>query len=114
MFLNIVTPPAFPHAAAGPWPVKVYIHEGFLQFGSPHGLSSQAQYLCARSDKEVVRVNIGYRLSVFGFLASKDQGLTGNYGFKDQWVALEWIKENIKAFGGRPEVSMPNFSILRL
>ncbi|KAK1227039.1 hypothetical protein PQX77_010001 [Marasmius sp. AFHP31] len=103
LFLNIATPPAFPHSAAGPWPVQVYIHGGFLQFGSPHSLGNQAQYFCARPSKEVVRVNIGYRLSVFGYLASKDQGLTGNYGFKDQWVALQWVKANIKAFGGDPE-----------
>ena len=45
-------------------------------------------------------MNIGYRLSAFGFLASEKHGLEGNYGFKDQWVALEWVRANIAAFGG--------------
>ena len=45
-------------------------------------------------------VNIGYRLSAFGFLASDKHWLSGNYGFKDQWLALEWVKENIASFGG--------------
>jgi len=45
-------------------------------------------------------VNVGYRLSAFGFLASDKPRVSGNYGFKDQWLALEWIKANIEAFGG--------------
>lgn len=97
-------------------PVTVYIHGGsvlriptlaqstdaaaprFLQFGSPHGLSSQAQYVSA--ERNEVWVNVGYRLSVFGFLASDEPRLDGNYGFKDQWLALLWIQDNIAAFGG--------------
>ena len=68
----------------------------FLQIGSPHPFASQ--YISA--DRSEIWVNVGYRLSVFGFLASDRPKLNGNYGFKDQWVALEWIKGNIEAFGG--------------
>lgn len=71
----------------------------FLQFGSPHGLSSQAQFIAAQ--RKEIWVNIGYRVSAFGFLACDVPRLSGNYGFKDQWLALGWIKENIAAFGGR-------------
>lgn len=70
----------------------------FLQFGSPHGLSGQAQYITA--ERSEVWVNIGYRLSAFGFLACDEPKVSGNFGFKDQWLALQWIKENIAAFGG--------------
>ncbi|PPQ74026.1 hypothetical protein CVT24_012622 [Panaeolus cyanescens] len=98
LFLNIVAPPSFPEKRN--FPVKVYIHGGFLQFGSPHGISGQAQFISA--ERSEVWVNIGYRLSVFGFLASDKPNLSGNYGFKDQWTALEWIKNNIEAFGGDP------------
>jgi carboxylesterase type B len=47
-------------------------------------------------------VNIGYRLSAFGYLANDEEHarLDGNFGFKDQWVALEWVKANIHSFGG--------------
>ncbi|ESK82478.1 putative carboxylesterase [Moniliophthora roreri MCA 2997] len=102
LFCNIVVPPSFPENNLGPFPVKVYIHGGFLQFGSPHGLPFQGQYIAA--DRSIVRVNIGYRLSAFGFLAcdSPHAKLNGNYGFKDQWIALEWIKANINSFGGDP------------
>ncbi|KAI0268158.1 carboxylesterase [Gloeopeniophorella convolvens] len=98
LFVNIVTPPSFPSQKN--FPVKVYIHGGFLQFGSPHGLSGQAQYIAA--ERSEVWINIGYRLSVFGFLASDKPEIKGNFGFKDQWVALEWVRDNIEAFGGNP------------
>lgn len=98
LFVNIVTPPSFP--AQKNFPVKVYIHGGFLQFGSPHGLSGQAQYVAA--ERSEVWINIGYRLSAFGFLACDEPKIAGNFGFKDQWLAMQWIKENIASFGGDP------------
>ncbi|KAJ6561188.1 Alpha/Beta hydrolase protein [Mycena vulgaris] len=99
LFLNIVAPPSFPETKG--FPVRVYIHGGFLQFGSPHGLKAQAQYISAECSE--VWVNIGYRLSAFGFLASDRPAISGNFGFKDQWLALQWIKENIESFGGDPD-----------
>ncbi|KAJ7089749.1 Alpha/Beta hydrolase protein [Mycena belliarum] len=98
LFLNIVSPPSFP--ATKGFPVRIYVHGGFLQFGSPHGLKSQQQYIAA--ERSEVWVNIGYRLSAFGFLACDQPAVSGNFGFKDQWLALEWIKENIESFGGDP------------
>ncbi|KAJ7027900.1 Alpha/Beta hydrolase protein [Mycena alexandri] len=98
-FLNIVSPPSFP--AKRGFPVRVYIHGGFLQFGSPHGIKSQAQYIS--TERSEVWVNVGFRLSAFGFLASDKPAISGNFGFKDQWLALEWIKENIVSFGGDPD-----------
>lgn len=77
----------------------------FLQFGSPHGLSAQAQYVA--EERSEVWVNIGYRLSVFGFLACDEPKIDGNFGFKDQWLALQWIQENIEGFGGNRLLSMP-------
>jgi carboxylesterase type B len=65
-------------------------------------LGSQAQYIAA--ERSEVWVNIGYRLSAFGFLACDEPLLSGNYGFKDQWTALEWVKSNISVFGGMESV----------
>jgi len=98
LYVNIVSPSSFSRDSK--FPVKVYIHGGFLQFGSPHGLSAQAQYVA--QERSEVWVNIGYRLSVFGFLACDEPKIDGNFGFKDQWLALQWIQENIEAFGGDP------------
>lgn len=35
-----------------------------------------------------------------GFVAAKDEGLDGTYGFLDQIEALKWVKSNIDQFGG--------------
>ena len=70
-----------------------------MQFGSPHGLGSQAQHVAV--ERAEVWVNIGYRLSAFGFLASDEPNIDGNFGFKDQWLACLWVRDNIKAFGGK-------------
>lgn len=53
-------------------------------------------------EREVVLVTFNYRLHVFGFVSFDDRELNipGNAGFKDQVMALRWVKENIENFGG--------------
>lgn len=86
-------------------PVLVYIHGGSLQTGQPWF----GDYDGASLAKEgVIVVNMGYRLGVFGYLALPElaeespNGTTGNYGLLDQIKALEWVRDNISAFGGDP------------
>lgn len=54
--------------------------------------------------KPIVGVSIAYRLSGWGFLQGKEAlaGGATNLGYRDQRLALHWIKENILAFGGDP------------
>ncbi|KAK5646892.1 hypothetical protein RI129_005356 [Pyrocoelia pectoralis] len=54
-------------------------------------------------DKNLVLVTINYRLGAFGFLSLEDEVMPGNNGLKDQSLALKWIKDNIRSFGGNPD-----------
>ena len=87
-------------------PVLVFIHGGALQTGQPWYADYSGEGLAR---KGVIVVNFGYRLGVFGFLATEElaaedpHGSTGNYGLMDQIKALEWVRDNIAAFGGDPE-----------
>lgn len=52
----------------------------------------------------MIAVSINYRISGWGFLASKEMVAddAANIGLWDQHLALKWINENIAAFGGDP------------
>ncbi len=95
-----------PAGKAEKLPVLVYIHGGTLQTGQPW-YGDYAGTGLAREG--MIVVNMGYRLGVFGYLASKDlqdesaNGTTGNYGMLDQIKALEWVRDNVAAFGGDPD-----------
>lgn len=86
-------------------PVMVYIHGGSLQTGQPWYGDYSGEGL---AKEDVIVVNMGYRLGVFGYYASDElirespHGTTGNYGMLDQIKALEWVRDNISAFGGDP------------
>jgi len=45
-------------------------------------------------------VSMAYRLGALGFLSTGDENAPGNFGFKDQSMAMRWVRENIDAFGG--------------
>ena len=86
-------------------PVMVWIHGGGLQIGHGHLPMYDGGAL---TELGVVLVSINYRLGVMGFLAHEGlsaespQGVSGNYGLLDQVAALEWVRDNIAAFGGDP------------
>ncbi len=79
-------------------PVLVYIHGGSYCTGG-----STAPSYCAAgyAQKGLVAVTINYRLNLFA--SAVGGGHTGNYGLWDQITALQWIRENIAAFGGDPD-----------
>ena len=82
-------------------PVAVWIHGGGFMQGSGSWPSGDA---FARDG--VVLVSFNYRLGTFGFLYLDElfEGFegTGNLGIYDQIAALQWVRENIRAFGGDP------------
>ncbi|WP_017589937.1 carboxylesterase/lipase family protein [Nocardiopsis ganjiahuensis] len=87
-------------------PVLVYIPGGGFMTGSGALPLYDGAALASRG--EVITVTLNYRLGVLGFLAHPDLAeesggeASGNYGIQDQIAALEWIRDNIAAFGGDP------------
>ncbi|MEN2283144.1 carboxylesterase family protein [Algoriphagus sp. SE2] len=86
-------------------PVLVYFYGG----GFVAGDGSEPRYNGeSMAQKGIVVVTVNYRLNIFGFLAHPDLSseapykASGNYGLMDQMASLQWVKENIAAFGGDP------------
>ncbi len=89
-------------------PVLVYIHGGSLVFGgSAEPLYNGRSFV--ESFPEAIVVTFNYRLGIFGFVDITDMPGGGEYkdarnlGIMDQSMALNWIHDNIRSFGGDPD-----------
>ncbi|MEV6608733.1 carboxylesterase family protein [Kutzneria sp. NPDC051319] len=90
--LNVWTP-----ALTGKRPVLVWIPGG----GNVMGSAAQSVYGGAAFARDgVVLVSINHRLGAEGFAHLPDA--PANRGLRDQIAALEWVRDNISAFGGDP------------
>jgi para-nitrobenzyl esterase len=102
LYLNLFTPAK---SADERLPVMVWFHGGGHQTG--HGNSATFDGT-ALAQKGVILVAVNYRLGHLGFMAhpaltaESAHGSSGNYGILDKIAALEWVKNNITAFGGDP------------
>jgi carboxylesterase type B len=86
---------------------KVWIHGGGLVMGGSADHRYNQTFIVQQSAEAgmpIVAVSINYRLSSWGFLYGQEIQNSGNTmnGFRDQRLALQWIQENIAAFGGDP------------
>jgi len=102
LYLNVWTP-----AKTGTerLPVLVYFYGG----GFVAGDGSEPRYDGeSMARKGIVALTVNYRLGLFGFLAHPEltkespHQASGNYGLMDQRAALQWVQQNIAAFGGDP------------
>lgn len=102
LFLNIWTPEGADRDSK--LPVIFYIHGGGFTGGCGHEKHFDGPVW---PTKGVVAVTCNYRLGPMGFLClpelKEEAGHTGNYGLYDQVAALQWVQDNIAAFGGDPE-----------
>jgi len=85
--------------------VYVFLHGG----GNVEGSGSVQVYDGeGLAKKGIVVVNVNYRLGVLGFFVhpeltkESDTHSSGNYALLDQLAALQWVHDNIAAFGGDP------------
>ncbi|HET7695501.1 MAG TPA: carboxylesterase family protein [Vicinamibacterales bacterium] len=102
LYLNVWTPAT---RASERLPVLVYFYGG----GFVAGDGSEPRYDgAALARRGLVTLTVNYRLNVFGFLAHPElsqespRRTSGNYGLLDQVAALQWVRDNIAAFGGDP------------
>ena len=103
LYLNIWTPANFADEGL---PVLIYFNGGGLMAGS----GSEPRYDgTAIAQLGVIGVTANYREGIFGFFAHPELTAeasykgSGNYGFLDQVAAIQWVKDNIAAFGGDPK-----------
>ncbi len=103
LYLNVWTPAK---SEKDRLPVLVYVYGG----GFVAGAASEARYDGENlAKKGVIVVSMNYRLMTFGFFSHPDltresgHHASGNYGLLDQVAAVEWVRKNIKAFGGDPD-----------
>ena len=87
-----------PAGAAG-LPVMVWLHGGNHQDGRAE--QPDEPRANALPEKGVVLVKVQYRVGLFGYFAHPELAGT-NFGTLDQVAGLEWIRENVAAFGGGP------------
>ncbi|XP_052659851.1 cholinesterase isoform X2 [Harpia harpyja] len=98
LYLNVWIPSPKPKNAT----VMVWIYGGGFESGSTSLPVYDGKFL-ARVERVIV-VSMNYRTGALGFLALPgNQEAPGNAGLFDQRLALQWIQENIAAFGGNPK-----------
>ena len=101
LYLNVTRPDSDEEKR----PVMVWIHGGGFSTGAGSWPVYNPRQLVKRGN--VVAVTTNYRLNVFGFLNLNEITggaipATGNEGLLDQIAALNWVHQNIEAFGGDP------------
>jgi para-nitrobenzyl esterase len=101
LYLNVWTPAK---SASDKIPVIVWIHGGGFVGGSTSiGMYDGSGY----AKKGVILVSLAYRLGPYGYMASPELSResghgSGTYGILDLIAGLEWVHDNIAAFGGDP------------
>jgi acetylcholinesterase len=97
LYLNIFAPNS-PSADASGRAVMIWIYGGTFSSGSSANPTFDGRVLAAYGD--VILVSINYRVGVLGFLYLNTTDVPGNVGLLDQQLAIQWVHDNIKYFGG--------------
>ncbi|XP_042331879.1 bile salt-activated lipase [Sceloporus undulatus] len=106
LYLNIWVPQEKKSVSTN-LPVMIWIYGGAFLWGGGQGANFFENYLYDGEEiatrGKVIVVTFNYRVGPLGFLSTGDASLPGNYGLKDQHMAIAWVKRNIKNFGGDPD-----------
>ncbi|KAL7737527.1 hypothetical protein ACLKA6_007654 [Drosophila palustris] len=120
LYLNVYRPVV---SQGDSLPVMVYFHAGGFACGSSDPLTIGPEYFM--DTQQIILVTVNYRLGPFGkpatvichlngsfimwisfvgFLSTGDRHMSGNFGLKDQRLALQWVQQHIASFGGNPQL----------
>ncbi len=98
LFLNLYTPKADNQKRS----VLLWVHGGSMTAGTGKGMNGHA----FADNDDIITITINYRLGAYGFLylgdVDKKYRQSGNLGLLDVIAALQWVHQNIAAFGGDP------------
>ena len=103
LYLNVITPAK---KATDKLPVMVWFHGGGTRYGNGNLPLTNSLGLPGHG---VILVTVNHRLGIFGLFADpilsrkSPHGVSGNYLFLDLMASLQWVKNNIAAFGGDPD-----------
>ncbi|XP_015440531.1 PREDICTED: acetylcholinesterase-like [Dufourea novaeangliae] len=97
LYVNVVAPRPRPTNAA----VMVWIFGGGFYSGS--ATLDVYDHKTLVSEENVILVSMQYRVASLGFLYFGTSDVPGNAGLFDQMMALQWVRDNIAAFGGNPD-----------
>ncbi|KAG5667419.1 hypothetical protein PVAND_015400 [Polypedilum vanderplanki] len=100
LYLYVYRPKNWQRKNKKPLPILIYIHGGAFFAGIAGPSVTGGDYIMDTED--VIFVTMSYRLGPLGFLSTGDENISGNFGLKDQAMAIKWVKDNIYAFGGDP------------
>ncbi|WP_264003270.1 carboxylesterase family protein, partial [Mycolicibacterium sphagni] len=100
--LNVVAPE---RPAEGPLPVMVFLHGGAYTLGSS---ATPIYDGAALARKGCVYVSVNYRLGALGCLdlsalSTDEYPIDSNLFLRDLVLALQWVRDNVAAFGGDPD-----------
>lgn len=98
LYLNVWS--RAPGAMGARMPVMVWLHGGGFAYGSGQWPMYDGARLAAQG---AVVVSVNHRLNVFGYLDLPEVEGSGNAGMLDLVAALEWVRDNIRFFGGDPD-----------
>ncbi|PAA63626.1 hypothetical protein BOX15_Mlig025559g1 [Macrostomum lignano] len=99
LYLNLWTP-MHSDRDVNNLPVLVFLHGGFFQTGDAFDERWRGSHVLDQVDAMVVTV--AYRLGALGFLWLQNASVPANLGLRDQALALQWVRYNVRFFGGSP------------
>ncbi|KAI6649632.1 acetylcholinesterase isoform E4-E6 precursor [Oopsacas minuta] len=104
LYINIFIPLSWRPESKKDYNILLYIHGGSFTKGTSGCLIFDSRYFSKFAESVIVTFN--YRLGALGFLRHPQYEIYGNMGFRDQIMAMQWVKDYISYFGGKGKTTL--------